>query len=37
MNNNLEQIYQEDNFAHKERLNNASEQVVLYLHKILNY
>lgn len=29
MNNNLEQIYQEGNFARKERTNNATEQVVM--------
>lgn len=34
MNNNLEQIHQEDNFAHNERANNAAEQVVLYLQKM---
>lgn len=33
MNKNLEQIYQEDNFAHKERTNNATEQVVMKLRK----
>lgn len=29
MNNNLEQIYEEDNFTHKE----GTEQVVIYLQK----
>lgn len=35
MNNNLEHIYQEDNFAHKGRNNNATKQVVMDLQKII--
>lgn len=39
MNNNLEHMYQEDNFAHEGRNNNnATEQMVMDLQKkLLNY
>lgn len=33
MSKNLEQIHQGDDFAHKDRTNNASKQVVMYLQK----